>query len=193
MDRLPIPPVDRAVMARAFAVDPSRRWLEIAYAALGTREQPITREEGERLGLDVVLHLAEVRERIRARRLRTSELDSGRSLPAISPRLKYQETLDPGKKVDDWRSREEVYAEPRAASPTRTHLSSDRYARKSNYAPSEVAESVARFSSRSGSPASNVVGSGPGSNIEPSMTFTEEDVEDVRSVFNAPLQVEAAA
>ena len=44
MDKLPIPPVDRAVMARAFAVDPARRWLEIAYAALGTREQPLTRE-----------------------------------------------------------------------------------------------------------------------------------------------------
>ncbi|KAL5483252.1 hypothetical protein ACEPAI_8482 [Sanghuangporus weigelae] len=73
MDKLDIAPVDKAVMAREFQVDPSRRWLETAYAALGAREQPLTKEEGLRLGLDVVLHLAEVRERIRERRRLAAE------------------------------------------------------------------------------------------------------------------------
>lgn len=73
MDLLPISPVDKAVMAREYQVDPERRWLETAYAALGAREEPLTKEEGRRLGLDVVLLLARVRERIRERKRRECE------------------------------------------------------------------------------------------------------------------------
>ncbi|THH02052.1 hypothetical protein EW145_g6806, partial [Phellinidium pouzarii] len=68
MDKLEVAPVDRAVMAREFEVDPARKWLDSAYAALGARDAPLTKTEGLRLGLDVVLQLAEVRERIRERR-----------------------------------------------------------------------------------------------------------------------------
>lgn len=77
MDTLEIPPVDRAVWAREFDVDPQRRWLEQAYAALGARAEPLTKSEGLRLGLDAVLQLAQVREQIRERR---------QAAPAVLPR-----------------------------------------------------------------------------------------------------------
>ena len=185
MDKLPIPPVDRAVMARAFAVDPSRRWLEIAYAALGTREQPLTREEGERLGLDVVLHLAEVRERIRARRIRASEMEASKSAQAVSSRHYRHDTRDHIPR--DWHSYEEPVAETRSTSPARSHVSGGSHTRQGSFLPpAEMAESISRLSSRSESPASNLACSVRSSGLAPSVAFTEEDVEDVRSVFNAP-------
>ena len=67
LDKLEIPPVEKAVMAREYDIDPAYRWLEYAYAALGVREEPITKEEGVRLGLEAVVSLVELRERIRRR------------------------------------------------------------------------------------------------------------------------------
>lgn len=68
LDRIDIEPVDKAVMAREYQVDPAYGWLEQAYAAIGEREESITESEGERLGLDAVVQLADLRERIRKTR-----------------------------------------------------------------------------------------------------------------------------
>jgi len=66
LEALDVMPVDKAVWA--FHYDVGRDWLATAYAALGARATPLTKAEGVRLGLDVVLKLAEVREKIRDRR-----------------------------------------------------------------------------------------------------------------------------
>lgn len=55
-------------MAREYQVDPAYGWLEQAYAAIGEREESISQSEGERLGLDAVVRLANLRERIRKTR-----------------------------------------------------------------------------------------------------------------------------
>lgn len=77
LDNLQVPAVDKALMARNFEIDPCYGWLAKAYAALGAREAPISKLEGEKLGLDTVLHLAELREKIRKRRFeeKTSTAD----------------------------------------------------------------------------------------------------------------------
>lgn len=77
LDNLQVPAVDKALMARNFDIDPCYGWLEKAYAALGAREASISKLEGEKLGLDTVLHLAELREKIRKRRFeeKTSTAD----------------------------------------------------------------------------------------------------------------------
>lgn len=66
LEKTQMMPVDKAVLARDCEV--GNDWLVTAYAELGARESPLTREEGQRLGLDAVIQLAEVRERIRDRR-----------------------------------------------------------------------------------------------------------------------------
>jgi len=68
LDMLDIEPVDKAVMAREYQVDSSFGWLEQAYAAIGEREGSISKAEGERLGLHVVVLLADRRESIRKTR-----------------------------------------------------------------------------------------------------------------------------
>lgn len=91
LDKLQIPPADKILMAKNYEVDPSYGWLEKAYAALGAREALITKEEGDKLGLDTVLHLAELREKIRKRRfeekttsVRDGESDTQSESPYIS-------------------------------------------------------------------------------------------------------------
>ena len=68
MDKLRIAPVKKVLMARKYEVDPKYQWLEKAFTALGVRDAPISKAEGEKLGLDDVVLLAELRERIRKRR-----------------------------------------------------------------------------------------------------------------------------
>ena len=91
LDKLDIPAVDKAVMACAYDVEPSWQWRETAYAELGARDEPIRKEEGVRLGLDVVLKLVEVRERIRDRRNKSqivpekSSYEPCLSIPGPSP------------------------------------------------------------------------------------------------------------
>ena len=72
LTKLKVPAVDKAAMACAYDVDPSWKWQETAYAELGARDEPIQKEEGMRLGLDIVLKLTELRERIRERRNKAS-------------------------------------------------------------------------------------------------------------------------
>ena len=66
MSKQYITPIDRAVWARDYDVD--RDWHVTAFAALGARKQALTLEEGRRLGLEYVLQIHELRERIRERR-----------------------------------------------------------------------------------------------------------------------------
>lgn len=68
MDKLDIEPVVKAVIARDYQVDKAFGWLEQAYATIGVREESISKAEAERLGLGVVVRLAELRERIRKRK-----------------------------------------------------------------------------------------------------------------------------
>lgn len=66
MEKTTMSPVDKAVLARD--CDVGNDWLATAYAELGARDAPLTREEGRRLGVDAAIQLAEVREKIRDRR-----------------------------------------------------------------------------------------------------------------------------
>jgi len=66
LDKMWVPPVQKAILARDY--DVGKDWLETAYTIVGVREQPLTAEEGRRLGMDVVVKIAELRERIRERR-----------------------------------------------------------------------------------------------------------------------------
>lgn len=75
LDELDIEPVDKAVMAYRHEVDPAFGWLEQAYTAIGEREESISRAEAERLGLDVVVHLAGLRERIRKTRFEKEKIE----------------------------------------------------------------------------------------------------------------------
>lgn len=75
LDKLDIEPIDKAVMALQYEVDPDFGWLEQAYTAIGEREEPISKAEAERLGLDVVVHLAELRERIRKTRFEQEKIE----------------------------------------------------------------------------------------------------------------------
>lgn len=68
LDKLSIPPVDKAILAAEYNV--GRGWLMQAYAALGAREKPLTVSEARRIGMETVTLLAEVRERIRTRKHR---------------------------------------------------------------------------------------------------------------------------
>ncbi|TDL18026.1 hypothetical protein BD410DRAFT_512584 [Rickenella mellea] len=66
MERLYVTPVLKAELAQKY--DIGRDWAVTAYAALGAREEPLTYEEGDQLGLKVALQIAEVRERVQQRR-----------------------------------------------------------------------------------------------------------------------------
>ncbi|KAI0756345.1 hypothetical protein C8Q80DRAFT_1090969 [Daedaleopsis nitida] len=56
-------PADRIVLARAYDIP---NWLEEAYYHLCVREEALTLEEGLKLGMEDVIVLAELRQRIRA-------------------------------------------------------------------------------------------------------------------------------
>ncbi|KLO19848.1 hypothetical protein SCHPADRAFT_43214 [Schizopora paradoxa] len=66
LEKTQMSPVDKAILARDCEV--GNGWLLTAYAELGAREAPLTVEEGQKLGLNAVIQLAEVREKIRDRR-----------------------------------------------------------------------------------------------------------------------------
>ena len=157
MDGLVIPPVDKAVMAREYEVDPTLGWLEQAYAALGAREDPITKVEGLRLGLDVVLQLAELRERIRKRRFEEEKNVMGSQsigrapsiaypIPASPPPLKYEEPPQTPRAPSPY-----LYESPRTRSPI-------------------------ILQARPETPTLQTMPKGP-------VRYTEEDLEDVCSVF----------
>lgn len=74
LDKLDIEPIDKAVMALQYEVDPAFGWLEQAYTAIGERDESISKAEAERLGLDVVVHLAALRERIRKTRFEQEKI-----------------------------------------------------------------------------------------------------------------------
>lgn len=71
MEKLYIDPVEKVVLARSYDVE--RDWLLNAYKALGSREEPLTDEEGARLGLRTVIKIAKAREMIRS----SSQISSG--------------------------------------------------------------------------------------------------------------------
>ena len=56
-------PTDRIVLSRAYDIPD---WLEEAYYHLCVRQEALTLEEGQRLGIEDVIILAELRQRIRA-------------------------------------------------------------------------------------------------------------------------------
>jgi len=64
LEKLTIPHIDKIVLYRDNEID--QKLLIPAYSALCHREQPINREEGKRLGLDLTISIAEARERSRA-------------------------------------------------------------------------------------------------------------------------------
>ena len=160
MDGLVIPPVDKAVMSREYEVDPTLGWLEQAYAALGAREDPITKAEGLRLGLDVVLQLAELREKIRKRRFEEeknvmgsqsigrapSVLVASSFLPPLPQPFQYEETPRTSRSPSPY-----LHESPRARSPSIVQ------ARPETPTLQTMPKEPARY--------------------------TEEDLEDVRSVF----------
>jgi hypothetical protein len=192
MDRIPIPPVDRAVMARAFEVDPARQWLETAYTELSTREQPLTREEGERLGLDVVLHLAEVRERIRSQRVRSSEkIRSSHSTSAsVSHQWERREARRQrasANEIAGWRSQQEHAMEVRSPSPVKSQLSYSSRAHESceTNPPNESCETSSMRSGYAQNPELVYSQSAHSSGMAPSEPFTEEEVEHLRARVHA--------
>ncbi|TDL18028.1 hypothetical protein BD410DRAFT_775452 [Rickenella mellea] len=66
LDKMYVPPVTKAVLARDYDVESD--WALVAYATLGARDESITREEAGQLGFDAFVKLTEVRERIRKQR-----------------------------------------------------------------------------------------------------------------------------
>lgn len=60
LERLEIPPLRKIVIYHSYVID--RRLLRSAYAAFASRDEPITIEEGQELGLETSLHLAHARE-----------------------------------------------------------------------------------------------------------------------------------
>ncbi|KAI0640072.1 hypothetical protein C8Q77DRAFT_1214404 [Trametes polyzona] len=56
-------PIDRILLAREYLID---GWLEDAYTELCMREEPLTLDEGVRLGVEDVVRLADIRQSVRA-------------------------------------------------------------------------------------------------------------------------------
>ena len=163
MDRLVIPPVDKAVMAREYEVDPTLGWLEQAYAALGAREDPITKAEGLRLGLDVVLQLAELRERIRKRRFEEEKNVMGSQSNGRASPIAYSIPPSPRPFMFG-----EPLQAPRMASP---------YPDQSHRTRSPSLQRIVQSRpDRPETPTLQTVPKGPSG-------YTEEDLEDVRYVF----------
>lgn len=73
MEKLVIPAVEKAVLAQKY--DVGRGWLETAYATLGARTDHLSIEDGYRLGLENVVRLGNVRERIREARRKAKDDD----------------------------------------------------------------------------------------------------------------------
>jgi len=64
LEQLTIPPLQKIVIYHSYALD--RRLLQAAYMAFATRDESITIEEGQELGLETSLQLARAREFVRA-------------------------------------------------------------------------------------------------------------------------------
>ncbi|TRM62315.1 hypothetical protein BD626DRAFT_404035 [Schizophyllum amplum] len=64
LDKLYVPDIERVSIYQDYAVD--RRKLVPCYAAIAERAQPLSLDEGERLGLETVIMLAQAREYARA-------------------------------------------------------------------------------------------------------------------------------
>jgi hypothetical protein len=64
LERLVIPPLRKIVIYHSYAID--RRLLLAAYMAFAVRDEPISIEEGQELGLETALQLARAREFVRA-------------------------------------------------------------------------------------------------------------------------------
>lgn len=56
-----IDPVDQVVLAVKYGIP---EWLPAAYSAIGERKEPLTSDEGNKLGMDTAMKLAEVREKV---------------------------------------------------------------------------------------------------------------------------------
>jgi hypothetical protein len=64
LEQLVIPPLQKIVIYHSYGID--RRLLLAAYTAFAVRDEPITLEEGQELGLETAIHLARAREFVRA-------------------------------------------------------------------------------------------------------------------------------
>jgi hypothetical protein len=64
LEQLVIPPLQKIVIYHSYAID--RRLLHAAYTAFAIRDEPITIEEGQELGLETAIQLARAREFVRA-------------------------------------------------------------------------------------------------------------------------------
>ena len=64
LERLVIPPLQKIVIYHSYGID--RRLLQAAYTAFSVRDEPITLEEGQELGLETAIQLAHAREFVRA-------------------------------------------------------------------------------------------------------------------------------
>ena len=64
LERLVIPPLRKIVIYHNYAID--RRLLLAAYTAFAVRDEPISIEEGQELGLETAIQLARAREFVRA-------------------------------------------------------------------------------------------------------------------------------
>jgi hypothetical protein len=64
LEQLKIPALQKIVIYHSYAID--RRLLQAAYTAFAIRDEPITLEEGQELGLETALQLARAREVVRA-------------------------------------------------------------------------------------------------------------------------------
>ena len=64
LEQLVIPPLHKIVIYHSYAID--RRLLHAAYTAFAIRDEPITIEEGQELGLETAIQLARAREFVRA-------------------------------------------------------------------------------------------------------------------------------
>jgi hypothetical protein len=77
LEQLKIPPLQKIVIYHSYAVD--RRLLQAAYTAFAVRDDPITLEEGQELGLETALHLARAREVVRAPATASMKIKDARS------------------------------------------------------------------------------------------------------------------
>ncbi|TDL18027.1 hypothetical protein BD410DRAFT_901088 [Rickenella mellea] len=83
LGKMDLPAVTKAALANKYEIE--QGWALAAYAEIGARLEPLTTEEGKLLGLDVVIRLAHVRERIRDRRATTPvETNSTRGFGAFN-------------------------------------------------------------------------------------------------------------
>ncbi|OSC98445.1 hypothetical protein PYCCODRAFT_1001730 [Trametes coccinea BRFM310] len=75
---LDMSPIDRICLAQEF--DITGRWALSAYIALCERPEPLSLDEAARLGLDVSIRIAQLREQLRARGHRSSNMGGYHSL-----------------------------------------------------------------------------------------------------------------